>query len=245
MATVTKFQFDTDFDLQQVETPELEPEVELPPEPTFSEAELEAARVEAFARGREEGLSDARAIADHAVAGAVQAIGEQLATLGSTFAVAWQDCQRDAVLVATALSRKFVPEIIRDYALEMVEGLITDMLPRLLDEPRVVIRVSPALIDPLEERVHAAAAASGFAGKMILLAEDGLAGPDCRIEWADGGAVFETKQVWQDIDEVIRNYLYGVSECGATPTNGDTAAQGGVESDGTGMKTLSQETPNG
>ena len=245
MATVTKYQFDTDFSLQEVEIPQPEPEVEPPPEPTFSEAELEAARTEAFARGREEGLSDARAIADHAIADAGQAIGEQLATLGGTFAVAWEDCRRDAILIATAISRKIVPEIIRDYALEMVVGLITDMLPQLLDEPRVVIRVAPALLDPLEERVHAAAAASGFGGKLVLLAEGGLAGPDCRIEWADGGAVFETKQVWQDIEEVIQNYLHGVSECGAMPANGDTAAQGEVESDGTEMKTLSQEIPNG
>jgi flagellar assembly protein FliH len=207
MTTLTKFEFETDFDAEPLEPePGAECEVE-PPPPTFSEAELFAASEEGFARGREAGATDARTSIENAIAQSTAAIADQLGTMGERYQEAWTRCRDEALALSAAMTRKAVPEIVQDRALDCIEKMITETLPRLIEEPRVVIRVPDAILDPLQERIREIARAAGFAGQVILLAEAGLAGPDCRIEWADGGAEFESKRLWRDIDAVIAEHL--------------------------------------
>ena len=73
----------------------------------------------------------------------------------------------------------------------------------------MVIRVADEILDPLKERIQKIATDAGFAGQVILLAEQGLTGPDCHMEWADGGAEYDTERLWQDIENAVGGYLDG------------------------------------
>ena len=78
MAAVKKFMFDTEFlDDTIVEEAESAP----PPEPTYSQAELDATKAAAFADGRKTGLAEAATASDRLAAEALDAIGQRLATL--------------------------------------------------------------------------------------------------------------------------------------------------------------------
>ena len=59
-----------------------------------------------------------------------------------------------------------------------------------------MLRVNDALFDALQRRLAAIAQANGYAGKIVLLADDALAPGDGRIEWADGGAERDTRRLW-------------------------------------------------
>jgi len=47
----------------------------------------------------------------------------------------------------------------------------------------------------------------GFEGRLILLAEPGMAPGDCRIEWADGGLVRDRAATEAAIGEAVSRYL--------------------------------------
>lgn len=206
MATMTKFGFDTQFDHEPplVETVS---EPEAPPVPLLTEQDLADARAEGFAAGREAGLADATAAAGARLAEALSAIAAQVGVLGPGFQDALAACRVDAIGIANAIARKTVAAAERHGALAAIEETITSFLPRLLDEPRIVVRVNDALLDALQERIQPLAESCGYGGGIILLAEPGLAAPDCRIEWADGGAEKESGALWREIDSAIENYL--------------------------------------
>ena len=51
------------------------------------------------------------------------------------------------------------------------------------------------------------AEARGYAGRLVLLPEPGLAPDDCRIEWADGGITRERAAIEARINEAVARYL--------------------------------------
>jgi len=205
MATMTKFGFDTRFEIEPPPVEAAEP-VEAPA-PLLTEQDLAAARDEGFAAGRDQGLADATAAAERELAAALSAIAAQVGALGPGFQDTLAACRIDAVGIASAIARKTVAAAERHTALANIEQMIASFLPRLLDEPRIVIRVEDALLDALRDRIQPLAESCGYGGGIVLLAEPGLAAPDCRIEWADGGAEKESGALWREIDGAIENYL--------------------------------------
>lgn len=218
MATMTKFGFDTQFD--HVPPPEeTADETDAPPAPLLTEDDVAAARAEGFAAGRKAGQADAAADAERRLAEALSAVAEQIGALGPAYRDTLAACRVDAVAIASAIARKTVATAERHGALAGIEETIAGFLPRLLDEPRVVVRVNDGLLDALQERIGPLAESCGYGGGIVLLAEPGLAEPDCRIEWADGGAEKESGALWREVDGAIENYLAALRGPGGTPAD--------------------------
>jgi flagellar assembly protein FliH len=204
MAAIKKFMFDTEF-LDDTVVEEAEPAP--PPEPTYSQTELDAAKAAALAEGRKKGLAEAATSSDRLTAEALGAIGQQLATLKAAQDTALDAARRDAAAIAAAIAAKIAPEIARAAAVDSIIALVGERLPDLMEEPRVVVRIATSQLEPIRARLDEMAKTAGFAGKFILLAEDGLEAPDCRIEWADGGTERLTPRVAAEIDRLVARYI--------------------------------------
>ncbi len=242
MASMTKFEFDTDFDIEPMPVEPLP--VEQAPEPApvklLTEQDLATAREEGFAAGREAGLADATAAAQSQLAEALSALAGQIGALGPGYQDTLAACRRDAIGIAKAIVRKTVAAGESDAALAGIEQMITRFLPGLLDEPRIVVRINDTLLDALQERVQPLAESCGFGGGIILLSEPGLALPDCRIEWADGGAEKDSGALWREIDAAIETCLAAAKGTGADA--GPPVAQDAqIDSD----ELKSEEKPDG
>lgn len=202
MAAPHKYLFDTSFD-----QPDRPQKASAPPprpiEPTFTRAELDAARATAHAEGRAEALAEASRSADQQTADALGAIARALAAVAASSEQAMSGVQRQAAAVLRTVIHKAVPALCRKDALSEIETLLVDCLREAFDEPRVALRVSPALFDPMQSRLTSLAVESGFGGKLVLLADERIAGSDCRIEWADGGAERHTKRLLADVDAAL------------------------------------------
>lgn len=246
MNTATKFQFDRNFDAKpQFEERDVCAE-EAPPQPTFFEADLAAASAEGFDSGCEAGKKEALNGIEKSLADTLAVIGQQLTAMSARHSEAWAACQRHALALSVSITRKIVPELALEAALETIQQRITDALPQLVDEPRVVIRVPDDILDPLRDRIEKLAADAGFEGHCILLSQAGLSGPDCRIEWADGGAEYDSKQLWQEIDIAVEGYLFGGPEPPEPIENPTEAApESASETDQTTLNGTQQETTNG
>jgi flagellar assembly protein FliH len=208
MTAIRKFMFDTEFLDEVVEEVV---EAVAPPEPTYSQGELDAACESAYAEGRERALQEAATADGRLAADALGAIGKQLSTLSAAQAKALDEAKRDAVAVAAAIAGKIAPELARAGAVDSIAALVAERLPELMDEPRVVVRLNAERLDLVKARLDETAKSVGFNGQFILLPEDGLEGPDCRIEWADGGTERITGRVATEIEKIVARYLSDTS----------------------------------
>lgn len=216
MTSSRKFMFETYFDRPHRRPVEKEPEPVEPPAPMFSEEEIEAARAQGFVEGRAEGIAEMQNGIDQRVAASLEGVIAELHKLDSAHRSAISEAQARVIELALAIVRKAAPRLAAEQAREAVEALVGDCLSTLTDEPRVVIRVGNSMLEHLREGIDDIAARSGFAGDIILLPDDDLAEPDCRIEWADGGTEQSSARVWAEIDRIVDGYL---SSRGGGPTD--------------------------
>lgn len=197
-----KFLFDTPFEADELGADGVAPRRK-PPAPKFSEEDLEQARAEGFAAGKKAGAQEAMQTIEQQTSQAVDAISAQLSGLSQAQADARERHGRAALEVALTVVRKLFPRLAGQHGLAEIEAVVCDSLERLHEEPRIVIRIADALLDPVEARVNELAARAGFEGKIVYLSQDGLGPGDVRVEWADGGAERDSGQLWREIDQII------------------------------------------
>jgi flagellar assembly protein FliH len=199
-----KFTFETSFDDPSARRPEAEAP---PPEPTFTLADLAAARVEAQALGREEGLAEARAGAECLASDATQRIIERLDQLHRDIESFQERTLRQTMRLAVEILHRMLPALAASSALGEIEATIEACLRGHLEEPRMVVRVADALLDHVRTRIADITPDTGFAGKLILLADDSVAPGDCRVEWADGGTERNSARLQGQIDEALAHFF--------------------------------------
>ena len=212
MNSVQKFLFETSFDAAEDQfarpdaTPQASPQ-------SVDESELERARDEGFAAGREQGLMEAAGSIENASARTLEAIDEQMRSLLPALA---QDAERrdgEALKAAVTIVRKLFPRTAETRGTGEIEALIAQCLGHLRDEPRVVVRVCDELLDPLNERLGGLAADCGYDGKIVLLAEEALLPGDAKVEWAAGGAERDSARLWRQVDDIVaRAAAFGAAE---------------------------------
>src|SRR6185312_3853498 len=185
MAAVQRYLFDQSFDSPG--GPAARGSV-TPAEPTFSRAELSAAEARARTEGHAAGLAEATGRQEAEAAAALAAIERHLASAMASEEAMRRDGERQAVALTRIVLGKLFPALTRRDGLAEIEALVAAALAECLDEPRLVLRLPDALFAAAQSRLEPLAARRGFAGRLIILADDSLGSSDCRIEWADGGA---------------------------------------------------------
>lgn len=204
MTSTQKFLFDTSFDPPE-ETAQPAPAAtpRQPPEPTFTRAELDAARDAGIAEGRAAAFAEAAGGIEQRAATALSVIAAEVQKVMGERAALAVEVQRDALVLVRTIVRKLAPALCRKDPLAEIEALVAEILRDAIDEPRLVLRVADDLFDAVQARLAPLAEAAGFAGKLVLLADGALLLGDCRIEWADGGTERNTRRLLGDIDAAL------------------------------------------
>jgi flagellar assembly protein FliH len=228
MAQTEKFLFDTAFDAEAQQAAAAKRD--RTPPPSFSAEDLAEAREQGFAAGRSAGLEEAAQHAEHAATQALATVAARLEEMTGQLAKTCEDREQQAIETAILLLRKLFPELSRRNALTEVMGSIGHCLEQLRDEPRVVVRIADALLDPLRERLESLAASAAFDGRIVLLADETLSTGDVRVEWADGGLERDTVRLWAEIDQILERAVGrtlsgtpGQTEAAPAATTGSSA----------------------
>lgn len=220
MSAPHRFLFDQSFDLP--DSPRAiprkpPPPAPLPPEPTFSKAELDAARAAGIAQGRDLALAEAARSAEERTAAAVAAIASGIEGLLSAQQRAMEEIQRRGIETLRMIVQKTVPALARKAPLGEIEALLADCLRESFDEPRIVLRVADALFENVQARLQSIVASTGFAGKLVLLADDTLGPGDARVEWSEGGAERDTRRLLRDFDSALSRALDTLTPAAPNP----------------------------
>ena len=202
---VRKFDFGARFDEPVAAHPEA------PEPPKYGEAEVEAAREDGRREGAAQGRAEAEASLAAHVAATVDKAGIAIAEMIADRERLHQELAAQSIRTAMAILARAMPELARRHAMIEIEGLVRTCLTELYDEPRVVIRAADAVIDALQQTIDRVAAACGFTGKVALFGDPAMAGTDCRVEWADGGAERSFESTWRAIEAAIERNLNSAS----------------------------------
>ena len=197
MSAPAKFLFDTDFSAPR----------ERPSSPTEVAQKLAAAEARAYRDGYDAAMRDARVESDRRVALALEQIAVAIKGIAAGFSGIEARMETEAVDVAVAVARKLAGELIAREPLAEVSGLVSDCFAQLVATPHLVVRINDQLYEAAHARIEALAKQTGFAGRLIILAEPEIEAGDCRIEWADGGVVRERATIEARINELVGRYI--------------------------------------
>ena len=229
MSATQKFMFDRSFDPPEAaaavkpteEEEEIQEEVVAEPEevyPTFSEAELEATRQDAFEKGKEEGIREASEATESLIRDTTRAIGIQLSEQYSHQKTVNADILEDAINIAVAIVRKCFPHMQTEHQIKEIEHMVAEILSQILEEPRVVITVNPDISTPLGERMETIKTESHFEGRVVIREDASINPGDCRVEWSSGGAERNSDELWRQINDIVESNLGAESRI-AEPEN--------------------------
>lgn len=197
-----KFLFDTNnFDKAKV------PEGELP---LYTEEQMRLAREQSQQHGRDTGLSEARQRQEEHIAATLEKIAASLVDLAAREEE--RDIQRmmDATRLAMSVTHKLLPQFAQKFSLTEIERVILQSIEARKDEPRVAVIVSSTHLEALKARIDALAHEKGYAGKLIIVADDHLAPTDCRVEWADGGTERLYERLFAQIETEFAKAIAGM-----------------------------------
>lgn len=234
---IRKYLFDQNiFDDDYVE--EVEPEV--PPPPTFSEEELEAARQEGFARGKSEGLAESKASRDQYVAGVLNTIAQALPTLFSAETAREKRFEQEALSLALSSFKTLFPLLDSYHGLDEAHEVIVSVLEDAEGKNEIVIEINPDALEGIEAHIAAIRGRLGDA-RVEIRAEESLGRGDCRLSWKDGGAIRDASGLAQKIKSIMEERLAG--NAGKVHNNKDSMQTENSVSSAAGAVTPSSAEP--
>lgn len=208
MVAPAKFLFDTDFAAPDKTRERAATAAEIAEKVADAEAR-------AYRAGYEAGQREAKAESDRRSALALEEIGIAIKAIASRFSGIEARMETEAVDVAVAVARKLCSELIAREPLGEITALVSDCFSHLVATPHLVVRINDQLYEAARANIERQATQSGFEGRLVILAEPGIATGDCRIEWADGGVVLERAAVEAKISELVGRYLASRDQAGA------------------------------
>ena len=207
MAAPAKFLFDMDFGAPDKTRERAATSAEIA-------EKVAAAEARAYRDGYEAAQREAKAESDRRAALALDEIGVAIKGIASRFSGIEARMETEAVDVAVAVARKLCSELIAAEPLAEMSALVSDCFSHLVSTPHLVVRINDALYDAAREKIERQATQSGFEGRLVILAEPGIATGDCRIEWADGGVVLERTAIEAKINELVGRYMASRDQAG-------------------------------
>jgi flagellar assembly protein FliH len=200
MAAPAKFLFDMDFSAPDKLR-------ERPATPAEIAQKIAEAEARAYRAGYDAAQREAKAESDRRAALALEEIGIAIKGIAQRFSGIEVRMETEAVNVAVAVARKLCSELVSREPLGEITALVADCFSHLVSTPHLVVRINEQLYEGAREGIERLASHSGFAGRLVILAEPDIATGDCRIEWADGGVVLERAAIEAKINELVGRYM--------------------------------------
>ncbi len=181
-----------------------------PPAPTFSEDQLQQARMDAKKLGYNEGfaagMAQAAAEADsqqQAANAALQTIAAQVAALTGGYMDILKQQSLDVSELALLIARKVAGEALSARAVDSIAAMVGRCLPSIYQRPRLVVELHPDTLPLAEARLNALLREQGYEGELQFRPNPALAVSDTKLDWGNGMAERSTDALWKSIENMI------------------------------------------
>jgi flagellar assembly protein FliH len=168
---------------------------------------LAEAETAAHRRGYADAQADAKIEYDRRLASAMDRIAADLAEANGALKSVETRLECEAVEVAVAVARKLAPALIAREPFAEISALASGCFRELVSAPHIAVRVNDALYASAREKLEDIVRANNFQGRLVVLAEPGIAIGDCRVEWADGGVNRDGAAADAAISAAVTSYI--------------------------------------
>lgn len=183
-----------------------------PPPPTFSEAQLEQAKQEAFQQGMVAGRNEAEAARDKAAEEQATAVKSLLQMISNRISIASEEHtrflknQHELLLnLSMAVARKVAGDALKREPQTSVQALLKECMGLFAGNERITVFVPTQRYEGLKLAVDTIIPQlKDFQGQLEIQGEDALAENDCRVEWKSGMAEYNAELLWSEIENIVK-----------------------------------------
>ncbi len=197
------------FDEPDIEDEEIEP----PPPPTFSEAELETMRKttheKAFADGKQEGIQQETTSREQQIAQTLQKISHDGGLLFAAELERDRLFEKEVLSTTLAIFDKLFPEYTKEQGFKELAGSIKTILRKQEEQSIINIDVHPDMVEGIKEFISKLDLLGQAEKRFEVNAKPELSPQACRIFWKDGGAVRDIDALAEDIRQILKDTLAG------------------------------------
>ncbi|GGH28948.1 flagellar assembly protein FliH [Alsobacter metallidurans] len=198
MSNAQKFSFDNDFGSdRRSQSMRRQADVE----------RLQQAEQEGWERGRMEGRREAEQEAAMRMALAIEQVAGAAAAVIAHLEHQTERLELEAAELAIVFARKLAGDLLAREPLGPLEAAAQECFREMAGAPHLAVRVPPECVDSAKEVLERKAIERGFAGRLVVLGEDGMAQGDFVIEWADGGMRRDSDALQRNISGAIQRHL--------------------------------------
>ena len=166
---------------------------------TMTTEEIEAMCARAQAQGSEAASVRAAENIERTVAALVVALRTALDNSRAEI----EAVRAEAALLAMAAAKRIAPAALAALPAGDVENALREAMHQAIGEPRITLRAAPGVIAALEGKVAGIAHEEGYDGRVMMAADPGISGADCRIEWRGGGSERSEAAIEAALDALI------------------------------------------
>jgi flagellar assembly protein FliH len=217
-AQISRFDF---FALQDFSTPveeiipvvtQAQPEAEPTPPapPSFSEAQLEAAKKKAYAEGVDAGREQAKAEfqreaieSTKQLATIVRELSTQVEKAQQHMDAQWQEQHQGLVMIARHIAQMIAGSAVANKEMQIIEETLQNALPQLMQQPHLTVSVQPSIQERTQTLMQEITSQTGYKGSYSVLADEAAQAGDITITWERGKAERSTKDIMSDIDAML------------------------------------------
>jgi flagellar assembly protein FliH len=153
----------------------------------FTGDEVEAVRAAAYAEGERSVVAQAEMQSAAALAEIARHCGQALSALAQVA----HDHRVASADLALAVARKIADSALERFPEAPVAAAMTELAREIEASPRLLVRVSPDIIDKVQTALDGAAQACGFAGAIVANPEPTLPLAAFTLDWGEGRASFD------------------------------------------------------
>lgn len=198
-----------------------------PPVPTYSEDQMQIARIDAKKLGYNEGFMTGMAQAEterdthnHNAQTAITALGDQIGQVLSTYESVLKQQSLQLSELALLVAKKVAGAALEKNSVEVIAALVVASLPTLLPRPRVTIELHPDTMAAGEMFLMTYMTQKGYDGALTLRANPEFGPSDARIDWGTGQIERTSEALWNDIEQLIARIPLELELPTAGETNG-------------------------
>ncbi len=181
-----------------------------PPPPTFSEAQLEAARVEGRKQGYTEGFAagdiEARKQFDSATDAANTFLGDlaqQVGHLHRSYVAMLESETAQLSQLILSVARKVADDALDARGGQAIETMVKQCLPVIFSKPRLVIDLNPDIFAQVVDRIEAQLRAAGFEGEIQFRGNAAMGLSDIAVDWGSGQTERSVQKLWAEVEAII------------------------------------------
>ena len=178
-----------------------------PPPPSYGQEELDQVAADSFQRGVEQGRAEAMTGIEQRLADSWQTVGDRFRQLQGAHRAALETLSAEVTELAYTMVRQLSPAVAKKGGLQEIEAMMAEVFGSLRDEPRILVRVHPDLVEQVRVRMEEIATNNAFEGQIAVRPEPEMSEGDCRLEWAEGGAERLQTEIWRRMTGALERTL--------------------------------------